>query len=82
MAKLSNYNIAKTLISYIWMVRRKNWYLKFPFLPIPPKRWLLWRMETAWGIQADNFRWRELPPLKVMIRDAWAFGRFITLISK
>jgi len=79
--RLSNYNIAKTLFKYIWFVRRKKWFLRFPFLPIPPIRWILWRMETAWGIQADDFKWGDLPKLKVMCRDAWSFGRFLTMFT-
>ena len=81
MKKLSNCNIAKTLTYYLWKVRRKNWYCRFPFLPIPPKPWVLWRIETAWGVQADNFKWKDLPPFKTMVRDAWAFGRWLIFIK-
>ena len=77
----SNYQIAKNLIYYLWNVRRKNWIIRFPFLPIPPIDWMLWRMETAWGIQATNFKLKDLPPIKIIIRDAWAFGRFLTMIN-
>ena len=80
--KFSNYNIAKTLIEYAWLSRRKKWYLRFPFLPIPPVDWLLWRIETAWGIPANEFAISKLPPIKIIIRDIWAFGRFLTMRKK
>tara|TARA_A100001037_G_C15032891_1_gene581842 strand:+ start:15 stop:260 length:246 start_codon:yes stop_codon:yes gene_type:complete len=81
MRKISTIEIIKTLTVYWWNVRRKNWFIRFPFLPIPPKDWVLWRMETAWGIQANNFKWKDLPPIKIMIRDILAFGRFLTLFK-
>ena len=81
MNKLTRFNIIKTLVIYVWFVRRKRWYLRFPFLPLPPKRWLLWRIETAWGIQADNFRWKDLPPIRIIIKDMMSFGRFLTLMK-
>lgn len=32
-----------------WAFRDRRWYRRFPFLPIPPKSYLRWRMETAFG---------------------------------
>lgn len=81
MKEITTIKIIKALIYYGWNVRRKNWFLRFPFLPIPPKNWLLWRMETAWGIQANNFKWKDLPTIKTIIRDVISFGRFLALIG-
>jgi hypothetical protein len=32
-----------------WAFRSRTWYRSFPFLPIPPRSYLRWRMETAFG---------------------------------
>lgn len=82
MFKISNFRILKTLMSYGWAVRRKNWWRRFPFIPIPPRRWILWRMETAWGIDAQNPKWADFPPIKIMLRDMWRFGRWLCFIAR
>ena len=69
--------ITLTLLMYGWKVRRKGWWYRFPFLPIPPKRWLLWRFETAWGIDSTYPKWEDFPPIKVMVSDIYKFGHFI-----
>ena len=69
--------ITLTLLIYGWRVRRKGWWYKFPFLPIPPKRWLMWRFETAWGIDSTYPKWEDFPPIKIMISDIYKFGHFI-----
>lgn len=32
-----------------WRSRSRNWYRRPPFLPIPSRAYLEWRMETAYG---------------------------------
>lgn len=32
-----------------WAFRARRWYLRPPFLPLPPRSYLRWRMETAYG---------------------------------
>ena len=32
-----------------WAFRARNWYRRPPFLPIPPRDYLRWRLETAYG---------------------------------
>ncbi len=32
-----------------WRLRRRGWYRRFPFLPLPSARYLRWREETAFG---------------------------------
>ena len=32
-----------------WAFRARNWYRRPPFLPLPPRSYLAWRMETAYG---------------------------------
>ena len=76
-----NIRILITLCRYGWNVRRKNWHVRFPFLPIPPVNWLLWRLETAWGIDSQNPRLKDFPPLIVMVKDVWKFGHWLCYIQ-
>ena len=71
-----------TLLAYGWRVRRKGWWYRFPFLPIPPKRWLLWRFETAWGIDSTYPKWEDFPPIKIMVSDIYKFGHFLKNVGK
>ncbi len=32
-----------------WATRRRNWYRRPPFLPIPSAQYVRWRLETAYG---------------------------------
>ena len=37
------------LLGAAWAFRARDWYLRPPFLPLPPKSYMRWRMETAYG---------------------------------
>lgn len=37
------------VVGAAWAFRRRNWYRTFPFLPLPSRLYLRWRMETAYG---------------------------------
>lgn len=32
-----------------WVFRTRNWYRKPPFLPVPPRAYMRWRLDTAYG---------------------------------
>jgi hypothetical protein len=32
-----------------WRFRRRDWYRRPPFLPLPDRDYLAWRMHTAYG---------------------------------
>lgn len=32
-----------------WAFRSRFWYRRFPFLPLPPRSYLRWRLDTAYG---------------------------------
>jgi len=50
-----------------WRFRRRRWFTHFPFLPLPPREYLRWRMYTAYG------RDEAVPPADDVIRYArWA----------
>lgn len=48
--------LAVRLAGAAWRFRRRRWYARPPFLPLPPREYLDWRIETAYG--ADSV---ELP---------------------
>jgi hypothetical protein len=40
------------LIRAAWRFRSRDWYRRAPFLPLPPRGYLEWRVHTAWGDEA------------------------------
>ena len=43
---------------------------------------MLWRFETAWGIDSTNPKWEDFPPIKIMIKDVLNFGHFLGNIGR
>ena len=41
--------LAVDLLRVAWRFRARGWYRRFPFLPIPAKTYVRWRMHTAYG---------------------------------
>ena len=37
------------LLGAAWRFRRRGWWRHPPFLPIPPREYIDWRMHTAYG---------------------------------
>lgn len=37
-----------------WRFRRRGWYRRFPFLPVPPAEYVEWRLHTAYGSEAKG----------------------------
>lgn len=37
------------ILAAAWAFRARRWYLRPPFLPLPSRDYLRWRMETAYG---------------------------------
>lgn len=56
--------LAIDLLRTGWAFRRRDWWRSAPFLPIPDRTYLRWRMYTAYG--ADD----AVPPLHDVIRFA------------
>jgi hypothetical protein len=55
------------LVRVGWRFRSRQWYRRFPFLPLPARDYLKWRMYTAYG--DEEF----VPPARDVIRYArWA----------
>jgi len=60
----ANPRLAADLLRTAWAFRRRGWWKKPPFLPIPDRTYLRWRMETAY---ADP---DAIPPVEDVIRFA------------
>ncbi len=56
--------VAIDLLAVVWAFRARRWYLTPPFLPLPPRDYLRWRMYTAYG---DEY---TVPPVEDVIRFA------------
>jgi hypothetical protein len=37
------------MLGTAWAFRARDWFRRPPFLPLPPRSYLRWRMETAYG---------------------------------
>ncbi|HXS25227.1 MAG TPA: hypothetical protein VN719_13400 [Gemmatimonadales bacterium] len=59
-----NPRLAIDLLRTAWAFRRREWWRKPPFLPLPDRTYLAWRMYTAY---ADE---NAVPPIEDVIRFA------------
>jgi hypothetical protein len=41
--------LAAALVRVGWRFRSRTWYRRFPFLPLPSRDYVRWRMHTAYG---------------------------------
>ncbi|HEY0242132.1 MAG TPA: hypothetical protein VGC52_05665 [Gemmatimonadaceae bacterium] len=64
---LTRPSLAIDLIRVAWRFRSRGWYTRFPFLPIPDRTYVRWRMYTAYG------DYDAIPPAEDVERYArWA----------
>jgi hypothetical protein len=64
---LLNPRTGLALLSVGWRFRRRHWWRRVPFLPLPDQTYVEWRMHTAYG---DH---HAVPPAHDVIRYArWA----------
>lgn len=56
--------LAIDLLRTAWAFRRRHWWRRAPFLPVPDATYLRWRMYTAYGDE------RAVPPALDVIRFA------------
>lgn len=57
---------ASDLLRTAWAFRRREWWRRPPFLPLPDRTYLRWRMYTAYGHE------EAVPPLE----DVLGFARW------
>jgi hypothetical protein len=61
--------VGLSLVRVGWRFRRRDWFRRFPFLPVPGREYVRWRMHTAYG------RDDAVPPADDIVRYArWATG--------
>lgn len=59
--------LARDLVTVAWRFRRRDWFRRAPFLPVPSGEYVAWRMYTAFGDP------RAVPTAHDVIRYArWA----------
>lgn len=46
-----------------------------------PKDYMLWRLETIYGISAQNFSFGKLPSIGKLTHDILKFGRWLTMMN-
>ncbi|MGH7569000.1 MAG: hypothetical protein ACREL9_08540 [Gemmatimonadales bacterium] len=61
---LVNPRLAVDLLRLGWSFRARDWYRRAPFLPLPPREYIRWRMLTAYGDAA------AVPPVEDVVRFA------------
>lgn len=59
-----NPRLGLDLLRTAWAFRRRDWWRRIPFLPVPDRTYLAWRMYTAYGDE------RAVPPLDDVVRFA------------
>lgn len=63
-ATLRRPSLAVDLLRVAWRFRARGWYGRFPFLPLPSRPYMRWRMVTAYGDAGI------VPPAEDIIRYA------------
>ena len=67
---IANPKTGAALLRVGWRFRSRDWYRRFPFLPLPARDYLRWRMYTAYGDED------VVPPADDVVRYArWAVRR-------
>lgn len=61
-----NPRLGVDLLRTAWAFRRRDWWRKAPFLPLPDRPYLRWRMYTAYGDE------NAVPP----VADVIGFARW------
>ncbi|HXE57743.1 MAG TPA: hypothetical protein VNK43_07075 [Gemmatimonadales bacterium] len=56
--------LAIDLLRTAWAFRRRAWWMSPPFLPLPDRTYLRWRMHTAYGDE------EAVPPADDVVRFA------------
>ena len=60
---------AAALVRFYFRIVPAGWYRHYPFIPVPPRKYLKWRLHTAYGGQRPGFG--------VVLADLWQFGGWL-----
>ena len=66
MRAVVNPRLAVDLLRLAWSFRARDWFRHPPFLPVPPREYMRWRMFTAYGDED------AIPP----VEDIVSFARW------
>jgi hypothetical protein len=61
-------SLARDLIRVAWAFREREWYSRWPFLPLPSRAYVRWRMYTVYGSED------AVPPVSDIVR----YARWVT----
>jgi len=61
---LLNPRLGLDLLRTVWAFRRRHWWARPPYLPLPDRDYLRWRMYTAYADES------AVPPLEDVVRFA------------
>jgi hypothetical protein len=64
-----HFRIALALLQFYFRLTPNDWYRRPPFLPVPPRDYIRWRLRTAYG--------KNSPSLKTVLHDLWQFGDWL-----
>ena len=62
-------SLGADLVRVAWRFRARAWWRRFPFLPLPARDYVRWRMHTAYG------DYNAVPPTEDVVRYARWVGR-------
>lgn len=69
MQRVRHLAVAAALVRFYFRILPAGWYRRFPFVPLPSRKYIRWRLQTAYG--------QQRPGLGVVLTDLWQFGRWL-----
>ena len=67
-------------LKQLWRIRKSNWYTEPPFLPIPEKSYIDFRINTAYG-SSEDFSQADLERAKKKLWDKSITLRTLIVIN-
>jgi hypothetical protein len=66
---VKHFAIAWSLFRLYIRLTPRDWYRRPPFLPMPPRDYIQWRFQTAYG--------KTRPPFRTVLHDLWQLGDWL-----
>jgi hypothetical protein len=70
---MKHVSIAWALVRFYFRMMPRDWYRRPPFLPLPPRKYVQWRLRTAYG--------SHRPPWPEVLHDMWQYGDWLRTFS-